>query len=176
MWAGPIDLEHGETGGEIRSTLSERVQACAEDHVLSDAEANLFRDEILNEASARHDGRAERPRELAHVGTTAPSLIRSHEPQPDFVVQNVRRRIDRDVQRPPQGDAHSSVVGLRDVGVVHVCVSDYSREADRSGNGAQASCLPDRRLPAGWRGGVPRRRPLAKDDPRAIDSERGRRT
>ena len=39
--------------------------------------------------------------------------------------------------------------------------------------GAQASCLPDRWLPAGWRGGVPRRRPVAKDELRADNNFRG---
>ena len=110
--AGPIDLEHEQTGGELRPTLGEGVQARSEDDVLPDATGSLFRDEIFDEASAGHDGGAEGPRERAHVRTAAPSVVWSRQLQADFVFEHVRRRIDFDVQRPPQGDPHRRVVWL----------------------------------------------------------------
>ena len=60
---GPIDLEHEQPGGELRSTLGKGVQARSEDDVLPDATGSLLRDEILDEASAGEDGGAEGPRE-----------------------------------------------------------------------------------------------------------------
>ncbi len=48
-----------------------------------------------------------RPRGLrVHVGTAAPAVVRGRQPQADLVFEHVRRRIDLDVQGPPQGDPH----------------------------------------------------------------------
>src|SRR5205823_7343684 len=108
--AGPIDLEHEQTGGKLRATLGEGVQACSEDDVLPDAAGSLSRDEIFDEAGAGHDGSAEGLREWAHVRTAAPSVVWSRQLQADFVFEHVRRRVDFHVQRTPQGDPHRRVV------------------------------------------------------------------
>ena len=77
---GLIDLEHEQTGGELRPALGEGVQARSEDDVLADAVGGLFHDQILDEAGAGHDGGAEGPRELrVHVRTAAPSVVRSRQ-------------------------------------------------------------------------------------------------
>ncbi len=60
---GLVDLEHEQAGGDLRSALGEGVQARSEDDVLADAAASLLHDQILDEASAGHDGGAEGPRE-----------------------------------------------------------------------------------------------------------------
>ena len=72
---GLVDLEHAQARGELGPALGEGVQARAEDDVLRDAAGGLLRDEILDEASAGHDGGAEGPRERAHVGTVAPAVV-----------------------------------------------------------------------------------------------------
>ena len=105
--AGSVDLEHAKAGGELRPALREGVETRPEDDVLVDAAAGLLHDEVLDEASARHDGRPERARALrVHVRTATPALVGSREPQTDLVVEHVRRRIDLDVQGAPQRDPH----------------------------------------------------------------------
>ena len=49
---GPIALEHEQTGGKLRPTLGEGVQAGSEHDVLPDATGNLFGDEIFDEAGS----------------------------------------------------------------------------------------------------------------------------
>ena len=72
----------------------------------------LLGDQILDEARAGHDGGAERPRALrVHVAAVAPALVRRRQLQADLVLEHVRRRIDLDVQRAPQGDPHRRAVG-----------------------------------------------------------------
>lgn len=60
--------------------------------------------------AAGQDGGTEGPRERAHVRTAAPSVLWSRNLQADFVFEHMRRRIDFQVQRPPQGDPHRRVV------------------------------------------------------------------
>src|SRR6185436_4415868 len=117
--AGPIDLEHEQTGGKFRPTLGEGVEARSEDDVLPDATVSLFRDEIFDEAGAGHDGGAEGPRERAHVGTAAPCVVGSRQPQAYFVLEHMWRRIDFYVQGPPQGDSHRRVVWRRPLPILH---------------------------------------------------------
>jgi hypothetical protein len=45
----------------------------------------------------------------------APSVVGSHQLQPDFVFEHVRRRIDFHMQRPPQGHPHRGAVWRRDL-------------------------------------------------------------
>ena len=118
-----------QTGGELRPALGEGVQARSEDDVLPDAAGGLLRDEIFDEASAGHDGGAEGPRERAHVRAAAPALVGRRQLQADLVFEHVRRRIDLDVQRPPQGDPHRRVVWRRDLLVIHAGSAATARRA-----------------------------------------------
>ena len=75
--------------------------------------AASVRDEILDEARARHDGRAEGAREAGvHVGALAPGVLGRRQPEADLVGEHVRRRVDLHVQRPPEGDADGGVIGV----------------------------------------------------------------
>ena len=100
-------------GGWLRPSLGEGVQPRSEDDVLPDTTGNLFRDEVLDEAGASQDGGAEGPCERAHIRTAAPSFVWSSQLEADFVFEHVRRRIDLDVQGPPQGNAYCRAVWFR---------------------------------------------------------------
>ena len=78
-----------------------------------DATGGLFRNEILDEAGAGHDGSAKGSRERAHVGTVLPAILRSQQPHADFVYKHVWWWIDLDVQRTPQSDPDGSVFWFR---------------------------------------------------------------
>jgi len=75
--SGPIHLEHEQTGGKLRPTLGEGIQARSNDDVLPDAAGSLLRNEIFDEAGTGHDGCAEGPRERGHIRTVTPSMPRS---------------------------------------------------------------------------------------------------
>lgn len=120
---GPVDLEHPERGGDVRPTLGEGVQSGSQEDVLVNAPRGLVHDEILHEAGAGRAGGAGAPRGLdVHVRAAAPVLVRGRQPQPDLVVDHMRRRIGLDVQGPPQGDPHGRVVRL-DRLLVHAVAS-----------------------------------------------------
>jgi hypothetical protein len=120
LGTGLVDLEYLQPGGDLRPALGEGVQAGSEDRVLGDAAASLFHNQILDEASTGHDGGAERPGEVrVHVGAAVPVLVRSRQPQPNFVFEHVRRRVDLDVHRPPQGDPHRRAVWRRGSLIMH---------------------------------------------------------
>jgi hypothetical protein len=69
---------------------------------LADAPASLFHDQILDEASAGHDGGAKEARAVrVHVRAAAPAVVRSHQLQANLVFEHMRRRVGLDVQRPP---------------------------------------------------------------------------
>jgi hypothetical protein len=88
--------------------LGKGVEAGAENNVLIDTAAGLLRDQILDKAPPGDDGGAENAGEVrVHIGAAAPAIIRGDQPEADFITQHMRRGIDLDVQRPPQGYAHS---------------------------------------------------------------------
>ena len=103
---GPIDLEHAQARRDVAAALRERVEAGAEDDVLGDARARC--------SATRSSMKRARPTIDARNGRVpaAPcraaraSRRRAGELQPDLVLEHVRRRIDLDVQRAPQGDPH----------------------------------------------------------------------
>jgi hypothetical protein len=109
-----VHLEDMQAPAQIRPPLREGVETGAQDDVLADAARRLGGDEILHDPRARHDARAEGAGEAGiHVAPLAPGILGRGQPQADLVVQHVRRRIDRHVQRPPEGDADGGVIGLR---------------------------------------------------------------
>lgn len=95
----------------VRPALGKRVEAGAEDDILREAVAGLFDDQVLDEASAGRDPCSEAAGGLwIHVGTVAPAIVRGRRLQAELVFEDVWRRIDLDVQRPPQGDSHRRAV------------------------------------------------------------------
>src|SRR5262249_20958135 len=48
-----------------------------------------------------------------HVRPVPPAVRRAGQPQPDLILEHVRRRVDLDVQRPPQRGPHRRLVRLR---------------------------------------------------------------
>jgi hypothetical protein len=112
--AGPVDLEYFQASGDVRPALGERVKPGAQDDVLVHAATGLLDDQVLDEAGARDDGGAKEFRALrVHVRTVAPAIVRRRQPQANVVVQHMRRRIDLDVQGPPQGHAYRRAVRRR---------------------------------------------------------------
>ena len=63
-----------------------------------------------------------------HVRAAAPALVGRRQPQADLVFEHVRRRIDLDVHRPPQGDAHRGAVRLRRHLIRHVALLSTRRQ------------------------------------------------
>ena len=96
------------------------VLAGAENDVLGDAAAGLFGDQVLDEASTGHDSGPEAAGGLrVHVGTAAPAIARGRQAQAELVFEDMRRRIDLDVQGPPQGDPHGRAIRRRGCRVSH---------------------------------------------------------
>ena len=58
-----------------------------------------------------------------HVRAVAPAVVGRRQPQADLVLEHVRRRIDLDVHRPPQGDPHRGAVRRRGLLVCHDAIS-----------------------------------------------------
>ena len=88
--------------------------------------AHLVRDQILDEARTRHDGGAEEAREVrVHVRALAPAFVRGDQPQPDLVFEHMRRRIDLDMQGPPQGDPHGSAVWRGELLIAHAVLAHF---------------------------------------------------
>ena len=127
-----IDLEHPESGGELGPALGEGVEARAQDHVLGDAEVGPLGDQILDETGPSHDGSAEPTRAVrVHVRAGAPAIVGRRQLQTDLVVEHVGRRVEHDVHRAPEGDAHGSAVrhfGLLDS---HAAILAVRRSAAR---------------------------------------------
>src|SRR6202521_6400568 len=55
-----VDLKDLQTAAEVRAPVGERVEACAEDHVLADAILDRGFDHVLDEPGADREGEAER--------------------------------------------------------------------------------------------------------------------
>jgi hypothetical protein len=97
---------------QVRAPLRERVEPGSEQHVLLDAAGDPLPDEVLDEPAPPDHGGAERRRPLLHVGTGAPVVLRSDDPQTHHVVEDVRRRVGVDMERTPQRGADGSAVGF----------------------------------------------------------------
>ena len=99
--------------GELRPALGEGVEARAEDDVLVDAAlpACSATRSSMKRARATMEARNGRVPSGCMSAALAPALVRRRQLQADLVLEHVRRRIDLDVQRPPQGDAHRRAVG-----------------------------------------------------------------
>ena len=111
LGAGLVDLEDPEAGAELGPALGESVEAGAEDDVLGDAGGGLLGHQVLDEAGAGHDrGPEPAGADRMHVGTVAPVGVGCRQLQADDVLEHVRRRVDLDVQRPPERDPHGGAV------------------------------------------------------------------
>jgi hypothetical protein len=85
---GLVDLEHSESGGDLRPALSESVQTGAQNDVLGHPPIGLLGDQVLDEASTRHNPGPEPLGALwVHIGATAPIVVRSREPEADLVFE-----------------------------------------------------------------------------------------
>jgi hypothetical protein len=105
-----VDLEHAHRPRELGPALHERVETCAEDHVLRRA---ALGEQVLDEPRALHDARATRRRpRRCHVGALLPAGRRRGEREADRVVEDVRRGVLLDVERAPQGGADGGAVGF----------------------------------------------------------------
>ncbi|GAA3369778.1 hypothetical protein GCM10017744_090860 [Streptomyces antimycoticus] len=63
--------------------------------------------EQLDETGAGHNGRPEPAGGVRiRVGAAAPVVVGGRQPQADLVVEYVRRWVDLDMHRPPEGDPH----------------------------------------------------------------------
>ena len=81
---------------------------------LADAAASLFQNQILNVASTGHDGGAEDARgPRVRVRAAAPAVVGSHQLEANLVFKHVRRWIELNVHRAPQGDAYRCAVWRR---------------------------------------------------------------
>jgi hypothetical protein len=106
-----IDLENNEARGDLWPALGERVHARSENDVLVDPVAGLFFDQVLDEAGAGDDGRAEEACGVrVHVRAAAPAIVWGNQPEANFVLEHVRRRIELEVHGPPQGHSHRRAV------------------------------------------------------------------
>ena len=80
----------------------------------------MIADEILDEARAGDDPGPVAAGALGvHVRTLPPALLRGREPQPDFILEHMRRRVDVHMHGPPQGDPDRRAVGGCRFVIVH---------------------------------------------------------
>jgi hypothetical protein len=93
----------------------------------------VFRDQVLDEAGARHDRRAEGAGEVrVHVATLAPAGRRVQQAQADPIVEHMRRRVGLHMQRTPERDARGGAVGGGvDVFGLHVVLPFWPTLASR---------------------------------------------
>jgi len=84
-----------------------------------------LRDQIFDEAGAGHDGGTEGARELrVHVTAAAPVHIRGKQLQADLVIEHMRRRIDRDMERAPQRDPRAVLSGAASLALMSIVAHD----------------------------------------------------
>ncbi len=96
---------------EVGPALGERVEAGAEDDVLADAAAACSATRSsMKRARATIEARNPPVPAGCMSRPVAPAVVGRGQLQTDRVVEHVRRRVDLDVQRPPQRDAHRGAV------------------------------------------------------------------
>jgi hypothetical protein len=108
---GLVDLEHVQARRDLRPSLGERVKPRSQDDVLDDAARELLFHMVLDETGTSHDRRAKGPRERAHVGSLLPVYVGCDECEAELVVEHVRWCVGEHVERTPERDADSGVVG-----------------------------------------------------------------
>jgi hypothetical protein len=103
------------------------IQAGTEDDVLADAAAGLFHNQIFDKASTGHDRGAEEARAHGvHVWSLAPVIVRSDQLEANLVFEDMRRQINLDMYRPPQGDSYSCVFWPCDLLVIRHVLSHFN--------------------------------------------------
>lgn len=106
-----IDLENPQFRGNLRPALRKSIQSCSENDVLLDAAAELFHDHVFDEPRPRENRGAEEAREArVHIRPASPVVARGGKREANLIFEHVRRRIDLNVQGPPQSHPYRCAV------------------------------------------------------------------